>query len=51
MDWDRPVVKQHMDGVARLPYVVIYGPDGRVIDKISGLDVPRLKRALGLASE
>ena len=51
VDWDRPVVQQHMDGVARLPYVVIYDPDGVVVEKISGLDVLRVKRALGLAVE
>lgn len=48
VDWDRPVAKQHLSGVSRLPYVRIYGPDGTLIDDISGLDLPRLKRALGL---
>ncbi len=48
VDWDRPVVKQHLSGVPQLPYVRIYGPDGAFIDDISGLDLPRLKRALVL---
>jgi len=48
VDWDRPVAKQHLSGVRQLPYVRIYGPDGALIDDISGLDLPRLRRALGL---
>jgi len=32
--------------VPTLPYVVVYGPDGNLISRITGLDIDALKHAL-----
>ena len=48
-DWESPVAKTRMAGVKSLPYVVVYGPDGKRRDAISGKDLPRLMAAIGEA--
>jgi thiol-disulfide isomerase/thioredoxin len=37
IDWESPVAAQHLSGVAELPYVRVYAPDGRIVATISGL--------------
>ena len=46
VDWDSPVAKQHLVGVAELPYVVVFGPDGRTVAKITGLKEAALVAAI-----
>ena len=46
IDWDTSVARQHLKRVPQLPFVVVYGPDGKLIDKISGLKLERLKNAI-----
>jgi thiol-disulfide isomerase/thioredoxin len=46
VDWDTPVAKQHLKKVPMLPYVMIYGKDGKLLDRISGLKLQRLKDAI-----
>lgn len=48
-DWDNPLVKTYMQGIAELPYVQIYGADGTLIDSIVGLDLPRLRAKIAQA--
>jgi thioredoxin 1 len=50
VDWGSPIAKQHLENVPMLPYVRIYDPEGALIDDISGLDLKRLEKALGLKS-
>ena len=46
IDWDTAVARQHLKRVPQLPFVVVYGPDGKLLDKISGLKLGRLKTAI-----
>jgi thiol-disulfide isomerase/thioredoxin len=45
-DWDSAVAKKHMAGVVNLPYVQIYGRDGRRVAVIEGLDPARLEAVI-----
>ncbi len=47
--WSTPVVQQFKGQLNELPYVVVFGPDGKQIAAISGLDLPRLRKALSEA--
>jgi thiol-disulfide isomerase/thioredoxin len=49
VDWESPVAQARMVGVRSLPYVIVYGPDGKRRDTIVGKDLPRLLAALGAA--
>ena len=51
VDWDSPVAGQHLRGVSELPYVEVYGPDGKAVARISGLDLERLDRAIAKARD
>lgn len=42
-DWDNPIAKTHMKGIAELPYVRIHGLDGALVDTIVGLDLARMR--------
>jgi len=46
VDWDTPVAKRYLAGVKGLPYVVVYGRDGKKVRSIEGLDLPALDRAI-----
>jgi thiol-disulfide isomerase/thioredoxin len=49
VDWDTPLAAHYLRGVPSLPYVIVYGADGRQVDAIAGLDLPRLDAALARA--
>jgi thiol-disulfide isomerase/thioredoxin len=49
VDWDSAVAKQHLGGVAALPFVVVLGKDGKQIATIAGLDLDRLRAAISQA--
>ena len=46
IDWDTPVARQHLKRVPQLPFVVVYGPDGKLLAKLSGLKLEKLKAAI-----
>ena len=46
VDWQSPVAGRHLKRVSALPYVVVYGVDGRKIAAIGGLDLKKLRRAI-----
>jgi len=46
VDWDRPVVRQHLQGVANIPYVQVYGPDGKRVAAITGVKKDALRAAI-----
>jgi thiol-disulfide isomerase/thioredoxin len=50
-DWESEVAKTHLKNIPQLPYVQVYGPDGKKVDAISGLDLKRLKAAIEKARE
>jgi len=47
VDWDSPLAKRYLSRVPDLPYVVVYGPDGRRLGEVSGLHIDRLDALLG----
>ena len=46
VDWNSPVAKEYLQKVGGLPYVVVYGNDGRRVEAIEGLNLKRLRRAI-----
>jgi hypothetical protein len=49
-DWDTPLAKHYLANVAQLPYVVVYDRRGAAIDRITGVDLARLDRAIAKGS-
>jgi thiol-disulfide isomerase/thioredoxin len=49
VDWDSEAAKQHMKSVPNLPYVIVYGRDGKQLAAISGLDLAKLDAAIAEA--
>jgi len=45
--WDTPIAKRYLVGVESLPYVLVYGPDGKLSGKMIGLHLDDLDRAIG----
>ena len=41
VDWDSPVSAQHLSTAKGLPYLLVYGPHGKQVDTVSGLEIPR----------
>ncbi len=46
VDWDSELAAQYLEGVPSLPYVVVYGKNGKRIAKISGLELADLDAAI-----
>ena len=46
VSWETPLAKRYLRDVPSLPYVVIYGKDGRRAGVVSGLDLAALDRAI-----
>jgi thiol-disulfide isomerase/thioredoxin len=46
VDWDSEVAKQHLKSVPNLPYVIVFGRDGKQLAAISGLDLEKLDAAI-----
>lgn len=46
VDWSSPVADRYLKRVSALPYVVVYGADGKKVDAIEGLNLKRLRRAI-----
>ena len=44
--WDSPLARHHLAKVATLPYVVVYGRDGRLVRAITGFDLTALDQAI-----
>jgi thiol-disulfide isomerase/thioredoxin len=49
VDWDSEAAKQHMKSVPNLPYLIVYGRDGKQLAAISGLDLEKLDAAIAEA--
>ena len=44
--WDSAIAKRYMREVPKLPYVVVYGKDGKRVKEIAGLDLKALDAAI-----
>lgn len=48
-DWDRPVVAQHLKGVANIPYLLLFGKDGQRLLALVGVKKQELRQAIAQA--
>lgn len=48
--WETAVAKRYLTQVESLPYLIVYGRDGREVAKISGFDLAALDRAIAQGS-
>jgi thiol-disulfide isomerase/thioredoxin len=46
VDWDTPVAKAYLSKAPELPYVVVFGKDGREVTRFPGLHLERLRKAI-----
>jgi thiol-disulfide isomerase/thioredoxin len=46
VDWDSELAKRHMRTATSLPYVIVYGHDGKKVAEISGLELDQLDAAI-----
>jgi thiol-disulfide isomerase/thioredoxin len=46
VDWDSEAAKKHMKTAAELPYLIVYGRDGKQVAAISGLALDKLDAAI-----
>jgi thiol-disulfide isomerase/thioredoxin len=49
-DWDSPLATHYMRDVAELPFVVVFGKDGKKVAAITGLDPKKLDAAIERAA-
>ena len=45
-DWDSPISQAYLKTVPQLPYLIVYGKDGREVTRFGGLDLERLDQAI-----
>ena len=50
-DWDTPLARHYLANVPQLPYVIVYDKNGKLIDRITGLDLARLDKAMDTGSK
>ncbi len=46
ISWETPLAREQLKDAATLPHLVVVGRDGRVIKRLSGLDLPALEAAI-----
>ncbi len=46
VDWETPVARKHLKGITGIPYVVVFGKDGKRVSAIQGLKTSKLDEAL-----
>ncbi|WP_052517973.1 thioredoxin family protein [Archangium violaceum] len=49
VSWDSPLAKRHLGQVENLPYLVVYGKDGKLVRAVKGFDPAALEAALAEA--
>ena len=50
VSWETPLARRYLQDVSDLPYVVVYGKDGKKVEAISGFDLAALDRAIARAT-
>lgn len=50
-DWDTPLARHYLANVPQLPYIIVYDKSGKPIDRIAGLDLARLDRAIEMGNK
>jgi thiol-disulfide isomerase/thioredoxin len=50
VNWETPLAERHLKNVSDLPYVIVYGKDGKRVEAISGFNLEALDRAIAKAT-
>jgi thiol-disulfide isomerase/thioredoxin len=50
VSWESALAKHYMAGVPSLPFVVVYGRDGKPVGRMTGLQLDELDRAIAAGS-
>lgn len=50
VSWETPIARRYLAGVPSLPYVIVYGKDGKPAGTMTGLDLAALERAIAAGS-
>lgn len=50
VDWDSPLAQRWVSKVPSLPFLVIYGPDGKKVTSLHGANLPALDAAIAKAA-
>jgi thiol-disulfide isomerase/thioredoxin len=50
VSWETPLARHYLAKVPSLPFVIVYGKDGKLAGTISGLDLKELDRAIAVGS-
>lgn len=50
VSWETPLAKRHLRGVQSLPYVVVYGRDGKLVGSMAGLHLDQLDALIAKAA-
>jgi thiol-disulfide isomerase/thioredoxin len=50
VDWDSALAKRYLSGVSGLPFVIVFGKDGREVDRIQGFSLEKLDAAIAKGS-
>jgi thiol-disulfide isomerase/thioredoxin len=50
VDWDTPLAQRYVRDVPTLPYVIVYGRDGKLAAKLHGADLEALDKAIAAAA-
>lgn len=51
VSWETPLAKRYLTNIESMPYVVVFGKDGKQVRAISGFDLPALDAAIAEASK
>jgi thiol-disulfide isomerase/thioredoxin len=50
VSWETPLAQRYLKNIPNLPYVLVYGKNGKRVDAVAGLDLEALDRAIAKAS-
>jgi thiol-disulfide isomerase/thioredoxin len=49
VSWETPLAERYLKNIPNLPYVLVYGKDGKRVGAVTGLDLEALDRAIAKA--
>jgi thiol-disulfide isomerase/thioredoxin len=50
VSWETPLAERYLKNISELPYVVVYGKDGKRVEAVSGLNLSALDEAIEKAA-
>lgn len=51
VSWETPLAARYLKDVPALPYVVVFGKDGKVAGRVAGLDLDALDKAIAVGAQ